>query len=66
MVKAEGKGKFAGRTFYLHGKKSKRTGVMLYYFSEDKSGALDSLPSGRKIEYHTKGGLKGMPYLGSK
>lgn len=64
MVKAEGKGKFKGRTFYLHGKKSKRTGITLYYFSSSKTGALDKLPPGRKIKYHTKGGLKGMPYLG--
>ncbi|MEM4382004.1 MAG: hypothetical protein QXX19_07230 [Candidatus Caldarchaeum sp.] len=64
MVKVEGRGKFAGRTFYLHGKKSKRTGIMLYYFSGSKDGALDKIPKGRKIQYHTKGGLKGMPYLG--
>jgi hypothetical protein len=65
MVKAEGRGKFAGRTFYLNAKKSKKTGAMLYYFAESKSNAVDRLPKGRKIAYHTKGGLKGMPYLGS-
>lgn len=63
MVKAEGKGKFAGRTFYLHARKMPKTGAVFYYFSEKKSGALDKLPKGRKIAYHTEGGLKGMPYL---
>jgi hypothetical protein len=65
MVKAEGRGKFAGRTFYLNAKKSKKTGAMLYYFSESRANAVARLPKGRKIKYHTSGGLKGMPYLGS-
>jgi hypothetical protein len=63
MVKVEGKGKFAGRTFYLNAKKSKKTGATLYYFSESKDNVIDKIPKGRQIKYHTHGGLKGMPYL---
>lgn len=63
MVKVEGKGKLAGRIFYLHGTKAKGSGTMFYYFSPKRAGALNAIPKGRKICYQTSGNLKGMPYL---
>lgn len=66
MVKVKGKGKFADRTLYLHAKKSKRSGVMLYYFDDNPKNAVDGLPKGMSIAFHTSGGLKGWPYLKRK
>lgn len=63
MVVTEGKGKFAGRKFYLNVSKNRKTGALLYYFSPKKDHSVDKLPKGRKIKYISSGGLRGYPYL---
>ncbi len=57
--------KKSGRTYYLHGKTVtlKNTGKQqtIYYFAPDvRSGSLDAVPAGMKVEENPRTGL---PYL---
>jgi len=55
------KSKKTGKSFWLHAKQKGKK--VLYYFSMDPTGALNSLPSGFEVAENP---VTGMPYLKKK